>query len=211
MAVFTDDFDRANAASLGVNWTEVGVNAFRISTNRSLGLTNKINFTHPAALSPVAGMYVQVEIYDVGAVAHGIGCMLSAPAPSRLNGYGLKFMDDSFANMSLMKYIDWTHDYTSGTRLGIAVPSPVRGDIVRLECIAGVSQKVYINGVLKISAADAVYTTGVPGLICSTAGGAFSKWNDFEAGDWPIPATGGAGSPFALGMEPGWNRNLGHP
>jgi len=78
MAVFTDDFDRANAASLGVNWTEVGVNAFRISTNRSLGLTNKINFTHPAALSPVAGMYVQVEIYDVGAVAHGIGCMLSA-------------------------------------------------------------------------------------------------------------------------------------
>ena len=61
MAVFTDDFDRANAASLGVNWTEVGVNAFQISTNRSLGLTNKKNLPILPLFLPLPGCMFKLK------------------------------------------------------------------------------------------------------------------------------------------------------
>jgi len=212
MAVFTDDFNRADAADLGANWTEVGTHFAIISSNKCQCLvSNKDGFVYPTAFNPAAGMYAQLKMVTFGAVSHGFGCLLSQGSTvNNVNGYILKLQGTDYTNMQLIKAVDWSYYYTTGTLLGAAA-MPSNGDIVRLECIAGVGQKVYINGVEKISTSDTTYTTGKAGLTGSSAGGAFPWYDDFEAGDWPLPGGGGGGSPFRIGSEGIWNRGMGHP
>ena len=209
MAVFTDDFNRANGV-LGADWVITSA-APQIITNRvyvpaTAGLILQDNIVLGA------DQYVQCEIAQHATGPKSLSVRAWNPGPgTRMSGYGLEFLNGS---VELYRYDVWNGSSLAGAPsrnlLDTWGGAFVNGDILRLE-ILGTSLIGYVNGTPVVSALNAVISAaGSAGYLISS-GGTVGYIDDFEAGDWAV-ASGGGASPFRKGGSEGiWNRGIGHP
>ena len=126
-----------------------------------------------------------------------------------LSGYGVEIL---LATIKLYSYASWNYSVLSGAPwrnlLATHTDTLLVSDVIKLDA-SGTTIKMYVNSVEKLSVTDATHASGQPGFVASSASGSFPKYDDFVAFSQDPP--GGGGSPFGLGIDGSWNRNMGHP
>lgn len=81
-------------------------------------------------------------------------------------------------NTTAAQVYKWDAVGDSLTGVGASVGAVADGDVVMLEAQGG-TLKAFVNGVEKISAADATYATGRPGVFGYVGTGVFDNWNSY--------------------------------
>lgn len=190
MADATDDFNRANGG-LGANWTTAsGANAPAISSNAVIapvnGAENSAIWTADAFEDDQYSQFVlrTGNVFQAALVRWQSGAYSGYLADSNVwgaSGRAAIFRVDAGGFTQLALGSDGSAQWADG-------------DTLKLEVI-GTTIKVYRNGVEVLSATDANYTTGSPGL---------RLFNGFVSGvdDWlggPIAGGGGFQSVWADG------------
>lgn len=209
MAVFTDDFNRANGA-LGADWTITAANP-SVDTNRCyIPATTGLILQNNIVLG--LDQYTQCKITQHATGPKSLAVRAWNPGPgTRMSGYGLEFLNGS---VELYRYDVWNGSNLSGAPSRNLLDSWggafVNGDILRLE-VLGTSLIGYVNGTPVVSALDAVISTAESAGFLISFSGTAGFIDDFETGDWSV-ASGGGASPFRKGGSEGiWNRGIGHP
>jgi hypothetical protein len=172
--IISDDFNRANAADLGANWTVAG--SWHTNTNRAVvddfSGTNVAKFTG-AAWTGGADQYAEATVAvalpsspdDVGVVAR--------------YGTGLNFYEavtDSAGGLLLNKVV------AGGTTLlGLGGTTVAVGGVLRCEA-QGTTIRSRLDGVLQTTVTDAAHSTGNPGMHGDQASAAVAL-DSFAAGD----------------------------
>ncbi len=215
--IVSDNFNRANAATLGANWTALtntgSVSDIPIVSNQasspllSIGDPNAIDgfeFYSGAAWTPgsVGDQYAECQVTSVDAFGDAAGpCVrMSNPGNGR-NGYVVEVngLGSSVAHL-LRKYVA-----DAGTTLGTWTGTIQSTDVVR--CAAqGTTISMLVNGVSQISVTDSAFSVGYPGLTVQQSGvGSSSAADNWAAGDFSVAGAGlfmpanlvtGAGGPF---------------
>lgn len=213
MADATDDFNRANSASMGANWTTVtgvnlNANGFDIVSNTaqpalrtmdSMELWNAFSFPND--------QYAQAALTMTGTTT-GIGPGVFVRGTTATNGpcYRATATKSATNNVEVLRQ-DATPAYVS---LGQRTTTWVDGDVLRLE-VQGTTLRVYQNGTqLGADITDSTYASGSAGIVYSASSATVPQIDTWEAGSlsqtllpdadlattgWSI--VGGAGSFYA--------------
>ncbi len=196
MASASDSFDRANAATLGANWSNRagGDTSYSISTNQlGIGLNqDTASFWGPTTFA--ADHFSQIALTGLSGTSAetGLGvCVRCNPTnlgggPTQNTYYQAVVNTAATNNVSIAKFVGNTY-----TLLGQRTQAWANGDILRLEA-QGTTLRVYRNGVqLGASITDASIATGQPG-VAHIATFATGFGNDWSAGDLTVTTTPGA-------------------
>lgn len=184
---FEDTFSRADADSLGSPWTHLDGQSLgskfgvRSGEARYLGPLD----TAPAGSSPYYS--TQLTTMDVGSADMAVEWSVKGPAaggalylPFRYaTGTGPEYVDDSLGLYSTSTNPDKLYLVAgTSTALGSTTTSGWRaGDTIRAEAV-GTAIKIYIDGVLKISATSSV---GSSNTRAGFGGNAATNWTDTKA------------------------------
>jgi hypothetical protein len=145
----------------------------------------------------------------VGSNLSGVGARLTTGTGTNMSGYGVEVKT---TQVELFSYVDWNYQSLAGApsrnTLGSWVNTISNNDVITLKCI-GTTISVEVNGTERISVTDTDHSSGQPGLFTGTNAGSWNYVDDYEGLEL-APADGG-GSPLSIGLEGGWNRNMGHP
>ena len=138
----------------------------------------------------------------------GFGVRLSSAA-NKITGYGVEI---STTKIDLLYYDDWAPNPAAGapTRnlLGNWTNTISVSDVIKIIAI-GTTISVKVNGTERISVTEASLSSGAPGVYGTSGGGGIPFFDDYVATDEFVPA--GGGTPFSIGVDGSWNRNMGHP
>jgi hypothetical protein len=162
---FTDDFNRADSSSLGANWNEFGTGNLSISNNKLV--TTSVNGQSALWTSPLSSQDQFIEWSCLGSSIDQRGA-LRCPNSSTLGLLGgYDFASGGF-------YI--------GNHLGViatAAHAAITNQTMRFEA-EGTALRLYLDGVLVLSASDSVES----GLYCGfrVAGTPGNELDNFSAG-----------------------------
>jgi hypothetical protein len=163
-----DNATRANGA-IGANWTLTN-NGINISSNNFVGTTggtNNVAFWSANSFS--SSQFAQVTLTTVtGTDFPGVAVLLSGSGAAT-QGYNCI---ETTTNIYLQKIFG-----TTNTTLTSTASTGAAGDILRLEAAPGGALTCYKNGVSTLTATDATYTSGQPGLFLNGTGGASKNWS----------------------------------
>lgn len=178
MATVTDNFNRADAGSLGANWTN-SVGSMQVAGNKANCLNNGVdNYDYYSGTSFTGDHYSQ-------AVCSGTG---NLSLTVRDQGSGNLYLMNTViggGNIKIYKLVGGT-GYTELGDLGVTVTV---GHTYKLEA-NGSTLKGYDNGAqIGSDVTDGTYTGGAPGI-----GGVHQTafWDDWEGGD--VGGGGGGGN-----------------
>lgn len=152
----TDSFDRADAGTLGANWTSCGGNAaYGIVSNTAASSNIEDEEAVFWNAETFADNHYSEVVFATGSANAFIGPAVRCSTGSGGNYYG--FYGDT-GSRYLIRVVagTWTQLATLGTGF-------TNGDTLRLEA-EGTTLRAYINGVLWTSVTDSNLTSGAPGL-----------------------------------------------
>lgn len=177
--VATDDFTRANSATLGANWTANGQN-FQISSNVAYPNGMNSRFVHWSGSGTFNnGQYCEIQVTGTGS-ANYVGCGVAIASGSTDTGYGITFGAGDTMGPYLVKRVAGTQTVEVSCSGGGGYDGTA-GDIIRLETTVDPADGDVNLRVLK---------NGVPMSTCSTP-------TLFTFKDTSSPISGG--SPGLLG------------
>src|SRR6478736_6421831 len=174
MSTYTDDFNRADAGTLGANWVDLDA-GFGIVSNAAQGGSGEAVSYYNAVVGD--DQYSKVVWIGNGNV-HSVGVRIGAGPV----GYFLSFL--AGGTEWRIKINGWAGsgaDIAGGT-----TTAPVATDVIEIRAV-GTTISAYKNGVLLGSGTDSTYTSGRVGI-----GGylvdvpAFDSW---EGGDFEVAPT----------------------
>lgn len=201
--IVTDNFTRADAATLGANWTDIAgqTSEWSIVSNKAAWVqdgTYCMDIYSGAGWTGGNDQYAEMTINTKVTLSDG-GPMVRASATG--NGYSMIINDtDNVAlgnSMSVTIY-KWVSGTPTQLHNGTATVISA-GDVVRL-AVQGTTLTGYVNGVSKTTITDATFSTGTPGMFGSNNGTSSGfTVSLFAAGDFS-GAGGGVtrGPSFAL-------------
>ncbi|MFD9276909.1 hypothetical protein ACFWD7_06400 [Streptomyces mirabilis] len=176
MAIFSDDFNRANSTDLGTGWVEVSGDWSIVSNQLSPGAAGGTIILRAAGAMAGNDNYAQVTIAATTAASQGVWCRGNSNITQgylwRNNGTSwdlFQVFGGSFTNI--------------GTYAAAAAP----GDVAKVQAV-GSTIKGFVNGVQRVSVTDTAVTTGTSVGIRSDSAGAV-RYDDFAAGDVSAGAT----------------------
>lgn len=192
MILASDNFDRADAATLGANWTAVA-GTVGIVSNEAAGKTFDVNGNSLMRYSAITwpnDQYSQVRLRTL--IASGAAGPAVRIANATLDCYV------AYANSPTPTFAKWVAGVF--TSLG-TFTAPSVNDYVTLEAISS-TLTVYVNGTLALRVTDTSLPTGSAGLHCGNA-------TDQRADDWiggGIDSIGSANISSSMGRYIGWIR-----
>lgn len=178
-----DDFNRANNADLGANWTPI-FNTIAVNSNQAVGGSASTNFEYwnvtqfedsevyaTIVTVPVstAGFSLAVRLKDVGSVA-------------TVDGYAAAFVKAAGADTIDIRRI------TNGSPTVLTSISQefANGDTIGFRAVGNVLT-VYLNGTAVLSTTDSTYTVGYLGLTMDTT---TARVDNFGGGYAPVEPSG---------------------
>lgn len=184
-ALAFDNFNRADAANLGANWTNGGGGSNggrKVLGNTSVhagSFATSDSWVHYSGRTWGNDQYSQGKVTVVGTTGGqaGEGVMVRSSGSARTH-YRLVVDHKATQNFSLQKFVAATL-----TDLGQITQAFTDGDTIRLS-VQGTTLAVTLNGVpvVGFTTTDSGVTTGSPGLSFSSAETSASV-DDWEAGD----------------------------
>lgn len=213
---FSDDFNRANGVLSGsADWDGI------IPTTEGINISSNTVYLRGGSLYGchdriAVGTYSfptdqgsQVTMVTVNGNSTGNGARLSTGTGTNMNGYGVEIYA---TKLELYSYVDWNYSALAGAPsrnlIGTWTNAIVATDVITLKCV-GSTISVEHNGTSRISVTDTDHSAGQPGLFTSSSGLSWNYVDDFLGLD--LTPSDGGGSPFGMGLEGVWNRNMGHP
>lgn len=191
MAQYSDNFDRANNASLGTDWSErPGQTDFVIDTNAVL--------LSGAGAEGLAIYQSAVDGNDQFARIT-VSSMTSGAFPGLLIARGSLASTDGFCVFINSSGVELVRFDTEAT-LGSYSRSYSAPETVELRRV-GTTISVHLDGVQRISVTSSLFSSGRYGGIngYTDAGGDSLRLDDFVLGDYPPPSGGG-------GFQAAWAR-----
>lgn len=175
-ALYSDDFNRANGAP-GSNWGEAAAGSYLVASNqlaRQAGGSDMADWIGGAMAN--ADHWVEADI--AGAGAGGVYVVIHARSSG--SGYGqncyMGFLIPGGSGIEIGKNVGFSYS-TVANNSGY---SHIGSGKLRLE-VQGSAQRLYVNNVLAISAADTSITTGTSvGINCNGPPGTY---DNFRAGN----------------------------
>jgi hypothetical protein len=164
-----DNATRGNGA-IGANWT-LANNGINISSNNFVGTTggtNNVAFWSASLFSPSQFSQVTLTALNGTSDFPGVAVLLSGSGGST-QGYNCI---ETTTNIYMQKISG-----TTNTTLTSSASTGAAGDILRLEAAPGGSLACYKNGVSTLTATDATYSTGQPGLFVNGATATSKNWS----------------------------------
>jgi hypothetical protein len=190
MAVLaTDNFNRADNASLGANWTictgtNLNASGFQIVSLHVEPASSAVDSMEVwSAVAFPNDQYAQAACTVTGTTGGtGPGVFVRGTAGNNPPCYRATVCKAASNNVEIIQQVGTTY-----TNIGFRTTTWVDGDILRLQ-VSGTTIRVYQNGVqLGADITDAVLTTGSAGIIySSTASG--SQIDNWEAGSLAGPS-----------------------
>jgi hypothetical protein len=147
MAIYSDDFNRADSTNLGSNWTELD-DDWSIKSNQlapGISTTGIVLYNRPL---DTTDQYAQITMTVTTGTSMGIF------ARSDINKSAFYLLRSNGTDWTLFRNIGG-----SFTSLGSYTANLAVGDVARIECI-GTTIKGYVNGIERISVTDTQITTG---------------------------------------------------
>lgn len=158
----SDNFNRADAGTLGANWTTItGFTSLRVTSNQATTDGDPQGNRYNAVTWP-ANQYSQVTLKSFISVGAGKGFGVVARAATGAETAYLAFGNTS--GLELYKVVA-----TVFTQLGTSATVPVVNDLLYIEA-KGTAIKVFLNGVQKISVTDSAIASGNAGLFAGDDG-----------------------------------------
>ena len=205
MPTYTDDFNRADAASLGANYgTESGVaGSLAIASNRASipDATGLQDYSNIRTAETIGGaQYSQAKIQNLSSGDYAQGYVSVRGSTSALQGY--RFYLDTTGATQLYDLVD---DAAVGSA-GAHTLTP--GDVFTL-IARGSALNGFVNGTRECSATDATTATGQPGLgafaLSATVAAGDVQLDDHAGGDLPIqtPVAGTVAAAASGNVTPG--------
>jgi hypothetical protein len=204
MTTFTDDFNRANNADLGTNWTPVtGAVAWSVNGNAAqadAGGSRCAEYVN--SFTPANDQYAQAALGTVDTAPGADQPPGGGPAVRVATGantyYGALANSLSTSEIELVKVVAGTltslGTYTAGS-------APVTGDTIRIEA-SGTTIRVLHNGTERINVSDSSISSGRVG-INGLAWNNIPTLDNFDGGDLgaavPVGFTGTKAQPGARG------------
>lgn len=173
MAVYTDDFNRANG-NLGSNWTDLFIaNSAQISSNQLVGNYNNSWAAYYSAGTLGNDQYSKIQITTVPTGSQGFGVAVRCSGGVGTETYYA--FGCSASSSSIEKFVSGTFTLLKGS---IATTFSV-GDYIEVR-VSGTTISGYKNGVFVDSATDSSISSGKAGVWGYLVGGTGDSW---EGGD----------------------------
>lgn len=192
--VATDNFNRADAANLGANWSdsvESIANAANadIVSNQAVNDLDHDNDNFWNANSFANNQYSQITVKTIDSGTDAFSGVLVRGNAS----------DYVFAQMNKFSARYQMYWYNGGayTSLGTYDVVPAVNDVLRLEAI-GTTFNFYLNGILRITATNgSAPSSGSPGFIVSGSTDAGNALDDWSGGDIIVDVVSGTDAGFS--------------
>jgi hypothetical protein len=183
----TDNFDRANAADLGANWTtQTGYATFGINTNACDSTSAGLNCGNwYSAISWPSDQYSQITLSATVAANSDAATVRAASAATTFYAGGHNNGDAGNFSRRIWKLVAGAF-----TSLGTEAVNIVASDIIRLD-VQGSNLELKVNGVSSITVTDAAIASGNAGISANHSAVDVPLLDDFEGGDFePSPPPG---------------------
>ena len=158
----SDNFDRANSADLGANWTPSGAAVAYLITSNEAQEGNGDSAEYYNAFTPADDQYAEAKVGSL--IESGVDAG-AGPAARMATGaitFYAAVANTSGANgqIALLKWVGGTMSVVAGYTAG---PVPATGDLLRIEC-EGTTVRVKHKGVTRITVTDASLASGRVGV-----------------------------------------------
>lgn len=181
----SDNFNRANAGTLGANWTLMKGNSeqFKVLSNQAAVATvSSRDGSYYSATAFPNNQYSQALVVTLGNAYSGVAVRAITSGATR-NAYYAGVEPNDFGGATTTRI--WKDVASVVTSLGTGATAAAAGQTHYLEA-QGTVLVMKVNGTNEISVTDASLTAGQPGIAAfhnSTAVGIFDDWvgGDFAA------------------------------
>jgi len=169
MAIYSDNFNRADSTTVGANWTEI-VDDWSIKSDQlAPGLTTTGVILYNLPLDTV-DHYAEIAMPVASTTSMGVF------ARSDLAGNSFYALRSNGTSWNLFTNISGTF-----TSIGSYAATLANGDVARIQCV-GSTIKAFINGVERISVTNTAITTGTYTGVRSTQSST-ARYDNFTAAD----------------------------
>lgn len=189
MQLVADDFTRANAGTLGANWTKIStdVDPSIVSNTAS---SNTAGSNHSALYNGWTGgndQYAQATVVTNGSSNDG-GPICRAVTSAKTFYLAEINATDLVALGSSMTFT--IYEVSAGSFISISSTTLVisANDVIRCEA-QGSTIRGFVNGVQKVTGTNSVITSGKPGLDVWQGAAPTSTWDNWSAGDFSSGGT----------------------
>jgi hypothetical protein len=190
MASAEDSFLRADATSLGVNWTDdtFGWGGHSVSTNHA-DPDSADSFSYYNATTFGSSQYAEIQVNTFGngpsdGAAAGTRMTLTGGiSRGYLGGYAENWLDGDYRR----RIIGW-NDPTIADIANEAIDIST-GDLIRME-VSGTTLNLYINTTLELNATDSSITAGFAGMYGNRVGTRYTSWAAADLGAGPAAGYG---------------------
>lgn len=179
----TDDFNRADAATLGANWTNKRNSPGVFSNQADITTTADANAAYYNAVALPDDAWCQGTVITAPAsgTAVGVGVRLGTAAnPQGYYGGGDGF-NSGDANRRIWKVVTSTWTSIASEAVNVAA-----NDVIYCEA-QGTTVKLFVNGVEELSVTDASLTTGRGGVYLAHGTANVALLEDWSMGDFTDP------------------------
>lgn len=190
MAIDTDNFNRADSANRGANWTSVSGFTSRIASNESTPNTaGDPCLEYRNTITPGNAQYAKItlrspiETLSTDNYGNGPAIRIATGADT---GYVTLCQTGAARRFQVYRriggFLTNIFGYTGAT--------PAIGDVVELRVNSGFDLELHVNGVLVASFTDTDVNKIPSGRVgdFGLVGNDFSHWDDWEGGDMPVAA-----------------------
>lgn len=183
MAVLaSDDFNRANSATLGANWTTLGTaSSMGVGGNQAENSTSaQRNANYYSAITWPDDHYVQSTFVALGSRTNMVLARNTPGASRNFYGAGQDFNNHGGATTTarLVKHVNNTP-----TSLGATVLSLAAGDTVRIEA-QGTTIRMLVNSSTIHSVTDSAHSSGSAGIYGDDGSSGTNLQDNWEGGDF---------------------------
>jgi len=189
LATVSDDFNRANSASLGANWVEIesSTTVFQVTSNtlRIRKTTTARGLAH-FNQSFNNDQFSELEYRGNISAAFGGPAIRIDPASTVADCtcYGVMVDDGGSPDIRLLKWNGVAMTFVAATTLATDSHSVSVGEVIRIEA-TGTTIRVLVDDVEKISVTDADIGSGRLGMVSPSIAGftLVGIWDNFAGGD----------------------------
>jgi Putative Ig domain len=175
MTVRTDNFHRADASTLGANWTAwswSGATSPHIATNAVVAIAASTHGAYWSADAFGNDQFSEIQIGTVSGSSDWIGMTVRQVSPG--TGYLAIYFNGQFMLFN-------ENGTTSPTLLASAAGTVVPGDVLRLT-VTGTNLVLIKNGAQVLTFSSSTWTTGTPGIALYGTSGSIVAWDGGDVG-----------------------------